>query len=80
MSRFRYVILDGLFPRIGHGECDKRADLAQGPNLGAPTSAGFGELSVVDGRLAVNVWGESVGLKLKAAPGDAAILLRLFVG
>lgn len=69
MSRFRYVILDGLFPRIGHGECDQHKWLAAG-SLGQPTSAGFAQLSVEDGRIAVSCWGESVGLKLKAAPGD----------
>lgn len=77
MSRFRYVILDRLFPRIGSGECDKHASLARDPSLGPPTSAGFAELSIVDGKIAVRCWGESVGLKLKAEPGDAAILLKL---
>lgn len=78
MTHFKYVILDGLFPRIGHGEADRHADLAMSLLYDRATSAGFGSLTVENGKLAVSVWGESIGLGLKAEPGDAALILRLF--
>lgn len=74
--RKKYIIFDDIFPCLisdGTGHADMKM-------LGRiPTSAGFFSTSVnrETGKISVNVFGESIGLKLKSDPEDAYLLERL---
>jgi len=77
--KFKYIILDGLYPRIC-SEADTHREMA---GFRTATSAGFAQLSIVpngsDLEFDVHCYGESVSLRLKSKGAeDAAILRRMF--
>lgn len=81
MNRCKYVILDGIFPRL-FSESDTHKYVARAPmSLGVktPTSAGFCSVGVdAKGELEVSCYGKSESLGLESQPGDAEIIKRLF--
>ena len=61
---------------LTHAGFDYRNDYEQPRNWRRfeVTSAGFFQLSVVDGKIKVNVFGESESLKIKSDPHDATLI------
>lgn len=78
MKRVKYIIIDDISP-ILFSEMETHAKVAA-MAAGRPiTSAGFCSLFFVEeGHIAANVYGESVSLKLKSDPEDAALIERMF--
>ena len=82
-KKFKYVITDNLFVRIG-SEADAHKAIAIAMT-GKPTSAGFAQLEISHQfgpgiQFKVVCFGESIGLGLKSNPeNDEKILHKLFV-
>ncbi len=69
-NKFKYVIIDGLFP-IVFTEAQTHREIGRGYNI---TSAGFGS---VDSEAKVSIWGRSESLNKNSDPKDAEIIQRM---
>lgn len=91
--KIRYVVFDDMLPVL-IGPASSHVDVKLSPRFGEgkPTSAGFcafkydenknekDEHAICRGGWMVDVWGESVGLKLKPGERDAYFIEKLLDG
>ena len=67
MKRNKYIIINDVFP-ILFTEAQQHIDIGRKLNV---TSAGFFRTSILEGKIKVHCYGESISLGIKSQPDDS---------